>query len=141
MFSFFEPVFVIPILLGIILIITAVIIENRKANIKFSTTNLKEKLSQSLGAFGLVISFILYVIIRFAPLTVLGFPFIVDLILIVVITSIPILNIITSGVLWFWGLVTVINGPQDVLAIIYYILFSIWAIYTIITLISSFNNK
>lgn len=102
---------------------------------------IKEKLSQSLGIFGFVLYFIFYAVFKFAPLIVLGLPFIVDLILIAIILAVPILNTVANIVVWVWGLITIINGPQDTLAIIYYILFGVWAIYTAVTLISSFKNK
>lgn len=98
---------------------------------------MKEKLTTALGTAGLVIWYVLSVLVTFAPLTILHFSFFIDLIIIMVTTTVPFIGNIVSVVIWVWALLECINGPQDIFAIIYYILFVLKAFYVVTTMISN----
>lgn len=82
---------------------------------------MKEKLFQALGSAGSIIYWILLIAVGIMPFVVINLPFWLDLLLMAVCFFIP----ATSGIFWAWGLIATICGPQDVIAVIYYILFAI----------------
>ena len=98
---------------------------------------MKEKLASALGTVGFAIWYVISVLITFAPLSILRFSFFVDLIIIAVITSVPFIGNIVSVVIWIWALLECISGPQDIFAIIYYILFALKAVYVVVTMLAA----
>lgn len=102
---------------------------------------MKDKLVSALGTFGVVLWYAIVVLITFAPLTILGFSFWIDAIIIFAITTIPFLGSIVNVVIWIWAFVVCIGGPQDVFAIIYYVLFANKAIYVLLTMASNFRRQ
>lgn len=98
---------------------------------------MKEKLINALGTVGGVLYYLITVFIAVLPITVLGLPFWIDLILLGVMMFIP----ATSGIFWIWGLVATIGGPQDIIAIIYYILFAVMFLPYFINIVLSFFRK
>ena len=102
---------------------------------------MKEKLTSALGTTGLIIWYVISVVITFAPLTILRFSFIIDFIIIAVVTAVPFLGNIVSVVIWVWALIECIGGPQDIFAIIYYILFGLKAIHVVCTMLSSLRRN
>lgn len=95
---------------------------------------MRKKLFAALGATGTVIWFICSVALMFAPLIILHLPFFVDFLIITVVSSVPILGSIVNVVIWIWALIVNINGPQDILAYIFYVLFALNAFYVVATL-------
>lgn len=82
---------------------------------------MKEKLLNTLGALGVILWFIVSALVRVLPFVMIGGSFWLTLLLIIIAYFIP----TSSIVFWSWGLVCAIQGPQDVWAIIYYVLFVI----------------
>lgn len=95
---------------------------------------MKEKLISTLGGFGTALWYIFCLILAVMPIAAIGMPFWVDLILVAIITFVP----VTSGIFWIWGLICTIRGPQDVIAIVYYVLFVILFLPTFISIVTSF---
>ena len=85
---------------------------------------MKEKLTSTLGVLGFIIWFIITSVLAFMPLAFFNLPFWADFLIILSINAFPIVGTIINAVIWIWALVLCIRGPQDMFAIIYYILFS-----------------
>lgn len=98
---------------------------------------MKDKLIGALGSVGLILWHLLSLIIAVMPLVMIGASFWLNLLLLAVIQFIP----ATSGLFWVWGLVCAIRGPQDIIAIIYYVLFVIMFLPFFISSILSIFRK
>lgn len=99
---------------------------------------MKEKLINTLGPFGGILSYIILAVISILPFVMIGGNFFVSLILILINTLVP----FASAIFWIWGLVCAIQGVQDIWAIIYYITFVVvWIPFYISTIVSVFSNK
>jgi hypothetical protein len=99
--------------------------------------NFKEKLLNTLGTGGYILYYIISLVISTFPVVMMGLPIWVDFILIGIMLFLP----STSMIFWIIGLIFAIIGTQDVIAIIYYILFAILVIPKIITIISILIRK
>ena len=98
----------------------------------------KERIANSLGAFGVVLYFVIRIIIAILPFVMIGGNFFLTLFLISINTFVP----FASVVFWIWGLVCAIKGVQDIWAIIYYIAFVlIWIPFFISTIVSMFSKE
>lgn len=86
---------------------------------------MKEKLVAWLGGFGLIIFYILELLISLYPIVMVvnsfDLPSWTNFVFIAITYFMP----STTTIFWIAGLVGAIIGPQDILAIIYYILFGI----------------
>ena len=82
---------------------------------------MKDKLLSALGTFGVILWYIISAIIYILPLVMIGKSFLMNLLFLAVMYFFP----LSSVVFWVWGLVCTINGPQDVFAIIYYVVFAV----------------
>ncbi len=116
--------------------------KNEQEQIEYSTEEpkltFKEKILNSLGAFGVVFLFIIRVIVAILPFVMIGGNFFLTLILISINSFVP----FASAVFWIWGLISAIKGVQDVWAIIYYIAFVlIWIPFFISTIVSMFSKE
>lgn len=98
---------------------------------------MKEWFNEKLGGFGMVGYFIVMLLIAALPISMLGLPFWVDFIIVLVVQFLPLLEI----PLWIAGFIGALCGPQDVLAYIYYVIFGILAIIFIIQSISSLRGR
>ena len=98
---------------------------------------MKEKLLSVFGRFGIVLWYIISFLYGFIPLVFLRFPFWVDFLLIVVMTSVPYLGEIVRIVLYIWAFVVVLHGPFDIPAIIFYVFFALYVLTTLLPLITS----
>lgn len=87
----------------------------------FAVMNLKEKLIDLFGNIGGTLFIVILLIWAVLPIVVLGMPFYVNAIIIAVVFFVP----SSSHLLWIAGLIAIIMGPQDIIAIIYYVLFAI----------------
>ena len=87
--------------------------------------NLKEKLTTTLGWFGYIIFYVFAVLMVAFPVVIVSqhynWPFWVYFLVCFAAIKIDII----SFVFWIIGLIVTINGPQDTLAIVYYIAFAI----------------
>ena len=99
---------------------------------------MKDKLMNALGSVGVILWYLVSLVIAVMPLVMIGASFWLNLILLAVILFIP----ATSGIFWVWGLVCAIRGPQDALAIIYYVMFVIMFLpYFINSVLKLFNKR
>ena len=98
---------------------------------------MKDKLMNALGSIGVIIWYLASLLIAIMPLVMIDASFWLNLLLLAVIMYIP----ATSGIFWIWGLVCAIRGPQDAIAIIYYILFVVMFLPFFIHSILDIVNK
>ena len=98
---------------------------------------MKEKLLNTLGIFGGILWFIVSALIYVLPFVMIGASFWVNLLLFGIVYFFP----YTSAIFWVWGLVCAIQGPQDVWAIIYYVLFVIAFIPFFVSIITNLLSK
>lgn len=98
---------------------------------------MKNKLLNSLGSFGVILWYLLSILIAVIPIVMIGKSFLVNLLLFSIIQFIP----ATSGLFWIWGLVCAIRGPQDIIAIIYYVLFVVMFLPYFVSFVLSFFQK
>ena len=82
---------------------------------------MKDKLLNALGSAGGILWYLLSLLIAVMPLVMIDASFLLNLLLWGVMFFIP----ATSGIFWIWGLFCALRGPQDLIAIIYYVLFVI----------------
>lgn len=83
---------------------------------------LKEKFVNCLGTFGMILYyFITLFSTAMFPLAIIELNFFVTFIFIALSMFFP----PSAIVFWIWGLVATINGPQDAIAIIYYVVFAV----------------
>ena len=99
---------------------------------------MKEKLMNALGSVGVILWYLLSILIAVMPLVMIDASFGLNLLLLAIALFIP----ATSGIFWIWGLVCTIRGPQDIIAIIYYVLFAIIFLpYFINSVFNLFNKR
>lgn len=99
---------------------------------------MKEKLMNALGRFGFGLWYLVSLLIAVMPLVMIDAPFLLNLLLLAIALFVP----ATSGIFWMWGLVCAIQGPQDIIAIIYYVLFAIMFLpFFISTVLNIFNKR
>lgn len=98
---------------------------------------MKDKLLNSLGSFGVILWYLLSILIAVIPIVMIGKSFLVNLVLFLIIQFIP----ATSGFFWIWGLVCALRGPQDIIAIIYYVLFVVMFLPYFVSFVLSFFQK
>lgn len=99
---------------------------------------LKEKLSDMLGTFGIILYFMSRLMIAVLPFVMIGGNFFVTLLLIAINTFVP----FASAIFWIWGLVCAVQGVQDIWSILYYIVFVVaWVPFYISTIVPVFSKK
>lgn len=82
---------------------------------------MKEKLLSSLGCVGMVLWYAISALVYVLPFVMIDASFWLDLLFFGIVYFFP----PASGVFWVWGLVCAIQGPQDFVAIIYYVAFAV----------------
>lgn len=92
---------------------------------------MKEKLSSALGLVGIILYYIISLLIAFFPIFIISKSFWISFIFFWIIQIFP----LSSVFFWIWGLVITLNGPQDIIATIYYVLFAIMFIPFFISII------
>ena len=99
---------------------------------------MKDKLMTALGAVGIGIWYLITLLIAVIPLVMINAPFLLNILLLAFALFVP----ATSGVFWVWGLVCAIRGPQDIIAIVYYVLFAIMFLpFFISTVLNLFRKR
>ena len=98
---------------------------------------MKDKLINTLGSVGVILWYLLSLLIAIMPLVMIDAQFLLNLLLLGVLLFIP----VTSGIFWVWGLICAIRGPQDLIAIIYYVLFVIMFLPFFINSVLSIFSK
>ena len=99
---------------------------------------LKEKLINIFGGFGYFISLIFWILPVVAIKISFNLPFWTTFIFTALLFFAPTLS---SAVFWIIGLIGFIMGPQDILAIVYYILFASLFLPSIFIFILGFFSK
>lgn len=102
---------------------------------------MKEKLTTTLGALGGVLWFILSALYCFSPLLILRLPGWLDFILFMAMFSLPFVGELVRAVLYIWALVVAIQGPQDVFAIVFYVIAAIYFFTTLVPFVAAFFKK
>ena len=99
---------------------------------------MKDKLMNALGAVGIGLWYLVSLLVAVIPLVMIDAPFLLNLLLLAIALFIP----ATSGIFWIWGLICAICGPQDTIAIIYYVLFAIMFLpFFISTVLNLFRKR
>lgn len=107
--------------------------EQKKEEPKEPRKGIKERLINYFGTFGIYLYFAFTLFLAAFPFIMIDSNFFVTVLLAFVNLLIP----FASVIFWAWGLICAINGPQDIFAIIYYIIFVIaWVPYYISVLLS-----
>lgn len=92
----------------------------------------------AFGSIGIIFLYLVVTLFQIAPLIMLDFHFLIDFVLIIVMTYVPFLNIIVNLIIWIWALIVTIGGDQDAWAIVYYIIFALNAFSVIIRLFDAY---
>lgn len=98
---------------------------------------MKDKLINTLGSVGVILWYLLSILIAVMPLVMIDAPLLLNLLLWGVMFFVP----ATSGFFWILGLICAIRGPQDTIAIIYYVLFVIMFLPFFINSVLSIFSK
>ena len=103
---------------------------------------LKEKLTYLFGGLGTILYFVISIVSLIFPIVMImvsfDLPFWLNFIFIAILFMIPSLNIVFVIV----GLIGTINGPQDAIAIAYYIYFALVCIFGLLpTILSVFERN
>ena len=102
---------------------------------------MKDKLSGALGGVGVVLWYIVSFLYSFAPLLFLKFPFWLDFILIVVMSTVPLIGEIVRFALYIWAFVVVLNQPIDAISIVFFVFAALYFFTTIVPIISALFSK
>lgn len=98
----------------------------------------KERFFYVFGSLGAVLYFVLTLFVSVLPFVMIDANFFVTLLLISVEMAFP----LTSVAFWIWGLICAINGPQDWVAISYYIAFTVlWLPFYISVFLAFFKKR
>jgi hypothetical protein len=95
-------------------------------------TNLKDKLLGTLGGLGIILYYSLTFIFCFAPIYFLPISLWWVIIITIVAFIFPTVYGLISPILWIWGLVETIVGPQGWITYVFYVLFVLWLIISFI---------
>ena len=90
---------------------------------------MKEKLQSALGVFGTVLYFALLLLLAVYPFVFIDVHWLLMGLFIMISASFPPAGL----VFWIWGLINVIGGPQTFWVILYYVLFAIAMLPTVIS--------
>ena len=108
---------------------------NKKKNISNVVLSkgayMKEKLQGVLGIFGIILYYLFTALLTVAPLISLGLPWWVDFIILLVVQLFPPIDI----AFYIWALIVTVQGPQDWWAIVFYVCFGLFILFTIVPLI------
>lgn len=90
--------------------------------------NIKDRLTDILGAGGSIVFFVISYIFLVMPLLVLHLHFLIDILLIFLIATIPLLGFFIELILWICSLVSIVHNPFDstILNIIYFLALAIY---------------
>lgn len=100
--------------------------------------NIKEKFEVLFGAISGIVYFIVVLMISVLPLIMINASFFIDILFFFLMELFPLSTII----FWIWGLIKAIQGPQDWLAVVYYIGFAVLFLpFIISTIIKLFSRK
>ena len=89
---------------------------------------MRSKLTEHLGAAGYFLTLIIGVFYIIAPTVILDFPFWLTFICILIVQTIPFIGMLLNAGLYIWAFTVCLSGPQDVIAVIFYICFALFII-------------
>lgn len=98
---------------------------------------LKERLVGKLGTLGFALWFIISLIFMVVPVAILPVSIWIRALILCVIYALPMIGLLVQIVVYFWGFFVAISGPQDIVAIIFYIVFALWICSSFIPLLIS----
>jgi hypothetical protein len=102
---------------------------------------MKEKLVGSLGLFGYLLWIVVGLLYVIAPVVMLDLPFWVTFILLFAINSLPLIGTLINIVLYIWAFFVTLGGPQDVVAVVFYVLFALFVITELIPILSALFSR
>ena len=102
---------------------------------------MKDKLAGALGGIGIIIWYIISFLYSFAPLMVLRFGYLADFILILIMSTLPIVGEVIRFALYIWAFIVVINQPVDVFSIIFFVFAALYLFTTVIPMIAALFSK
>ena len=102
---------------------------------------IKDFLLTSLGTFGILLFYVISLLITVYPLLMFKMSWWLYMILALIIQLVVVNIPFGLEVLWIIGLIGAISGKQDIFAVIYYILFVLLVVPTIIRLVKIFLSK
>ena len=91
---------------------------------------IKDFFLNTLGTVGLILYYIVMIVISILPFLFINLPLWVEIIIIAIVCYFPIF----TPVIWIWGLVEAISGPQYWFSIVYYVVFVLYVILFLTTL-------
>lgn len=103
--------------------------------------SLKEKLASSMGAAGSIVYLLIGIIFAVAPLAILDLGMVINGILLAVILFVPLVGEIVRFILYVVALVVCISGPQDVISIIFYVMFVLELLMVLPLVLSLFRPR
>lgn len=98
---------------------------------------LKDKLLGLMGSTGYIIYYLITCILFFMPLVFLDFNFIIDIILMFIMLSVPFVGHILELILWIWSLFIVIDESFNGFILAYYIALGFYVLTTVFPFLSA----
>lgn len=89
---------------------------------------MKEKLGASLGAFGVILWELALFVICFMPFLILGFPFWLAVIVVILMNVLPVLGGVASLGLYIWAFIVALKMASSALVIAFYVCFAVYVI-------------
>lgn len=96
---------------------------------------MKEWLVNKAGGVGFAIWIVISIIFIVMPVAVLPISIWIRALIVVIIYALPMIGQLVQIAVYAWAFVVTINGPQDTVAIIFYVVFAFWVFTTLIPLI------
>ncbi len=78
-------------------------------------------LTRAWGVFGFILYYLLFLLLAYAPLLVLGFPWWVNILLLLAVVAIPYAGSLCELVLWVWAFLEVRQMDAGLLPALFYI--------------------
>lgn len=102
---------------------------------------LKEWLVNTFAGIGSVIWTVISLLFLVLPVFYLPVSIWIKALIIVAIYFLPLGNLIGQAIVYIWAFVVTVSGPQDVLAIIFYVFFALWLYTTAYPMLCSLFSK
>ena len=96
---------------------------------------MKEKLCDIFGGFGYILYHLIIAVFSIIPFVILDFPLWLIFLLTAAFSLFPLIGGIANLGFYIWAFVKAVSGPQDALAIIFYIFFSLYVLYILASLL------
>lgn len=99
-----------------------------------------DRLSSAFGVFGLILYYLLFLMIAYAPLLFLGFPWWANILIVLGIWLIPYAGGLMEFILWVWSFLLVIKLPLGFTVVLYYIGAVLYVLFVLLpSLLSHFG--